>query len=89
MLSLVQWPADYLAWRTMSRTQALPQRGQDRKDTVFSLLPKDFYKLYRVPAVSGAVQRQDRRERCGYASLQLVACSFCVALQRHDSIHLV
>lgn len=73
VLGLVQSPADYLAWRTMSRTQALPQRGQGSKTRSFPFASQSFYKLYHVPAVSGAVQRQGRRrERGGCASLQPV-----------------
>lgn len=73
VLGLVQSPADYLAWRTMSRTQALPQRGQGSKTRSFPFASQSFYKLYHVPAVIGAVQRQGRRrERGGCASLQPV-----------------
>lgn len=81
VLGLVQCPADYLAWRTMSRAQALPQRGQGSKDTgFFSLLPKT-YKLYYVPAV------RDRRGGERGVDMPLSSlCSFHVALQRHDVV---
>lgn len=64
VLGLVHCPADYLVWRTMSRTQALPQRGQGSKDTVFSLcFPKTFTSC--IMCQLSVVLCRGRRERGG------------------------
>lgn len=89
VLGLVQCPADYLAWRTMSRTQALPQRGQGSKDTVFSLcFPKTFTSCIMCQ-LSVVLCRGRRGGERGVDMPLSSLCSFSVALQRHDSIHLV
>lgn len=89
VLGLVQCPADYLAWRTMSRTQALPQRGQGSKDTVFSLcFPKTFTSCIMCQ-LSVVLCRGRRGGERGVDMPLSGLCSFSVALQGHDSIHLV
>lgn len=89
VLGLVQSPADYLVWRAMSRTQALPQRGQGSKDTVFSLcFPKTFTSCIMCQLSVVLCRGRGGGERGVDVPLSSL-CSFHVALQRHDSIHLV
>lgn len=73
VLGLVQCPADFLAWRTMSRTQAFPQRGQGSKDTgFFSVLPKTFTSCIMCQLSVVLCRGRRAGERGGYASLQPV-----------------
>lgn len=81
VLGLVQCPADYLAWRTMSRTQAFPQRGQGSKDTgFFPLLPKTFTSCFMCQ-LSVVPCRGSRGGERGVDMPLSSLCSFPVALQ--------